>query len=222
MSRKRVAFINTVTTLPAVFKALVGELAPQVDMYNIVDESLLQDTIRRGSLSRLTIRRLVGYLEMAQEAGAEMAMVTCSSIGPAADIGRSLVDIPVLRVDEAMAESALECGLRIGVAATLATTMKPTVDLIERKAAEAGKNATVVSRLCAGAFEALTSGDAALHDQLVAQGLRELMPEVDVVVLAQASMARIVDSLPDSEKTRPIFSSPRLAVERLARLVAMN
>ncbi|HME09940.1 MAG TPA: aspartate/glutamate racemase family protein [Bryobacteraceae bacterium] len=222
MSSKRVAFVNTVTTLPSVFKALVNELAPQLDVFSIVDESLLQNTIRSGELTKPTILRLVNYLSMAQQAGADIVMVTCSSIGPAADIGRSLVDIPVLRVDEAMAERALECGSRIGVAATLSTTLKPTADLIQRKASEAGKHVTIVSKVCTGAFEALSAGDTNLHDCLVAQGLKELMSQVDVVVLAQASMARIVDSLAPSEKTLPIFSSPRLAVERLAKMVETN
>src|SRR5271166_1050121 len=222
MSSKRVAFVNTVTTLPSVFKALVNELAPQLDVFSIVDESLLQNTIRSGELTKPTILRLVNYLSMAQQAGADIVMVTCSSIGPAADIGRSLVDIPVLRVDEAMAERALEYGSRIGVAATLSTTLKPTADLIQRKAAEVSKQVTVVSKVCAGAFEALSAGDTGLHDRLVAQGLKELMSQVDVVVLAQASMARIVDALPPEEKTLPILSSPRLAIERLAKMVEMN
>ena len=222
MAAKRVAFINTVTNLPAVFKGLMTELAPQVDVFNIVDESLLQNTIRSGALSKSTIRRLVGYLESAQEAGADLIMVTCSSIGPAADLGRNMVDIPVLRVDEAMAMKAVACGTRIGVAATLSTTLGPTAALIERKAAEAGKTITVVSQLCAGAFEALLAGDTAAHDALVRKGLQELFPQVDVIVLAQASMARIVDALPESEKVLPVYSSPRLAVEHLAQLFAVN
>jgi Asp/Glu/hydantoin racemase len=216
----RVAFVHTAAMLPAVFKSLVAELAPQIDMYNILDESLLQDTIRDGELSKATIRRLVSYLALAQEAGAEMVMVTCSSIGPAADIGRSLVDVPVLRVDEPMAEKALEEGWRIGVAATVATTLRPTAALIERKAAELGKSVNVVSKLCDGAFEALLAGDGSKHDKLVKDGLRELIPSVDVIVLAQASMARIVETLSESERPLPIYSSPRLAVERLARLAA--
>jgi Asp/Glu/hydantoin racemase len=220
--RKRVAFINTVSSLPAVFKSLVNELAPQLDTFSIVDESLLQDTIRSGALSKTTIRRLISYLTLAQEAGADMVMVTCSSIGPAADIGRSMVDIPVLRVDEPMADKAVASGQRIGVAATLSTTLMPTAALIERKASEAGKKLTIVSKLCSGAFEALMSGDTARHDRLVEDGLRELIPNVDVIVLAQASMARIVDALPQSEKVLPIYSSPRLAVEHLARLVTVN
>ena len=218
MAGKRVAFVNTVSSLPAVFKGLVSELAPHLETYSIVDESLLQDTIRNGELSKATIRRLVSYLQLAQETGADLVMVTCSSVGPAADIGRTMVDIPVLRVDEPMAEKALSSGQRIGVAATLSTTLTPTASLIERKAAQAGKNVTIISKLCAGAFEALQSGDTARHDALVRAGLEELMPQVEVVVLAQASMARIVDALPPNGNRLPIYSSPRLAVEHLARI----
>jgi len=217
---KRVAFVHTVASLPPVFKSLMAELAPDLDVYHMVDESLLQNTIRAGELSKATIRRLVQYLALAEEAGADVVMVTCSSIGPAADIGRQMVDIPVLRVDEAMAEKALAGGRRIGVAATLSTTLQPTADLIERKAGESENNVQVISKLCAGAFEALMAGDTARHDALVAEGLRDLIPNVDVIVLAQASMARIVDNLPDTDKLVPIYSSPRLAVEHLARMVA--
>lgn len=222
MAEKRVAFVNTVSSLPSVFKGLMTELAPHIDVFSIVDESLLQDTIRNGALSKKTVRRLVSYLELAQDAGADLVMVTCSSIGPAADIGRSMVDIPVLRVDEPMAEKALTAGSRIGVAATLRTTLTPTVALIERKAAEKGKTVTVVSRICEGAFESLMAGDTERHDALIRQGLEELIPQVDVVVLAQASMARIAESLPHEAKAFPIYSSPRLAVEHLARIAEVN
>jgi Asp/Glu/hydantoin racemase len=219
---KRVAFVHTVANLPAVFKGLTAELAPDLDIFHMVDESLLQNTIRDGELSKATIRRLVSYLALAQEAGADLVMVTCSSVGPAAEIGRSMVDIPVLRVDDAMAEKALAGGRRIGVAATLSTTLRPTAALLESKASETGTAVKIVPKLCAGAFEALLAGDTAKHDHLVREGLRELIPNVDVVVLAQASMARIVDTLPDADKTRPIYSSPRLAVEQLARITAVD
>jgi hypothetical protein len=92
---KRVTFVHTVTSLSAVFKTLTQELAPDLDTFNIVDESLLQNTIRDGALSKATIRRLVTHMALAQEAGADVVMVTCSSVGPAVDIGRPMIDIPV-------------------------------------------------------------------------------------------------------------------------------
>ena len=58
-------------------------------------------------------------VQSAHEAGADAVMVTCSSIGPGVEVARQLLDLPIFRIDEAMAESAVNVGTRIGVAATL-------------------------------------------------------------------------------------------------------
>ena len=47
-----------------------------------------------------------------------------------------------------------------------------------------------------------------------------LMARVDVVVLAQASMARVLEGLPESERRVPVLSSPMLAMERLWSLLS--
>jgi hypothetical protein len=70
-----------------------------------------------------------------------------------------------------------------------------------------------------GAFAAVIGGDGAKHDELVGAALREMARDVDVIVLAQASMARVVDALRPQDKPVPILSSPRLAVEHLASLL---
>jgi Asp/Glu/hydantoin racemase len=216
---KRLAYIHTVTTLPSVFKALSSELIPDVDIFHVVDESLLQNTIRQNQLSRTTMRRLVGYVASANEAGADLVMVTCSSVGPAVDLAKSMYDFPVLRVDQPMADLAVKTGQRIGVAATLQTTLDPTASLIRMRADAAGKQVEVTTRLCQGAFQAVISGDTERHDALVKTGLQELMSKVDVIVLAQASMARVVENLSKEERRVPILSSPRLAVEYLAKFI---
>jgi len=216
---KRLAYLHTVAGLTATFKALSDELLPGIDLFHIVDESLLQNTIRANQLTPQTMRRLLRLVISAEEAGADVVMVTCSSVGPAVEASRPFVSIPVLRVDEPMAELAVQSGVTIGVAATLPTTLKPTADLISSVAARQGKSIRVVSKLCEGAFQAVVSGDPARHDQLVSAGLQELAPQVDVVVLAQASMARVIETLPAETRRVPILSSPRLAVERLAQLI---
>ena len=216
---KRLAYLHTVAGLTATFKALSDELLPSIDLFHIVDESLLQNTIRANQLTPQTMRRLLRLVISAEEAGADVVMVTCSSVGPAVEASRPFLRIPVLRVDEPMAELAVQSGVTIGVAATLPTTLKPTADLISSVAARQGKSIRVVSKLCEGAFQAVVSGDPARHDQLVSAGLQELAPQVDVVVLAQASMARVIETLPAESRRVPILSSPRLAVERLAQLI---
>ena len=139
---------------------------------------------------------------------------------PAVEAGARLTGVPVLRVDQPMADQAVATGRRIGVIATLSTTLEPTADLIQRRAALAGKEITLVAKLCDGAFEALMSGDGATHDAKVAAALRELSQQVDVMVLAQASMARVVDALPAADRQIPILASPGIAVDYLATVLA--
>jgi Asp/Glu/hydantoin racemase len=212
----RLAFVHTVTSLHSVFTDLCRELIPGADLFHVVDESLLQNTIRNNRLTKPDARRLLGYLVSAQEAGAQAAMVTCSSMGMAVEWSRNYLDIPVFRVDEPMVEMAIRIGARIGVAATLQTTMNPTVELIHARAATTGKEVKVTTRLCEGAFAAVMAGNTARHDALVTEGLRDLLSTSDVIVLAQASMARIANNMPAELRQIPILSSPRLAVEHLA------
>jgi Asp/Glu/hydantoin racemase len=124
--------------------------------------------------------------------------------------------VPVLRVDQPMADKAVQTGKKIGVIATLPTTLGPTSDLVKRRAKAAGKEIELISVLCEGAFDALMSGDAATHDAMVAAALKDLVTKVDVVVLAQASMARVVATLDDADKKIPILASPEIAMQHLA------
>lgn len=213
ITKKKLALLHTVAGLTTTFQQLCTELMPNVEIYHIVDESLLKNTIREGAPSPATYRRLASYLRGAEEAGADAVLVTCSSMGPCVEAARPMIGIPVIRVDEPMAEKAVQTGARIGVAATLATTLKPTTELIERKAALTGEKHTITSKLCEGAFEAVVGGDTSTHDRIVSQSLRELDAKTDVIVLAQASMARVLDTMKPSEMHVPVLSSPRLGVQ---------
>lgn len=219
MEKKTLGLIHTSATLVPVFQQLCSELLPDVNVFNIVDDSLIKDVISKGEMTSTTARRVVDYVGSAEAAGADYIMVTCSSIGAAVETAASLTKVPVLRVDQPMADLAVSTGRRIGVIATLPTTLAPTSDLVRRRAALAGKEIALTSRLCEGAFEALMSGDAARHDAMVADALRELSTQVDVILLAQASMARVVQTLDESEKRVPIIASPPQAVKHLATVL---
>ncbi len=216
---KTLAFIHTAPVIIPVFMDLHKKEMPDVDAFNIVDESLLKNTIRDGTLSETTIRRLVGHVQSAQDGGANAVLVTCSSIGPAVEPARKAVPIPVIRVDEAMAEEAVWLGRKIGVAATLSSTLEPTVALLKATAAAQQREAEISSCLCDGAFEAVSSGDPAAHDRIVTARLLELMECVDVIVLAQASMARVVAVIPAEKRKAPILSSPELAMARAKQVM---
>ena len=219
MKRKKLGLVHTSATLVPVFAALCKEKLPNVDVFNIADDSLVRGIREAGSLTATIARRVANYLESAELAGADYIMVTCSSIGPAVEAGAKLIGVPVLRVDQPMADKAVAAGKKIGVIATLSTTLEPTADLISRRAAIAGKKIELTSKLVDGAFEALMAGDGATHDAKVAVALKELSKHVEVIVLAQASMARVVDSLAAEDKRVPILASPSIAVDFLATVL---
>jgi Asp/Glu/hydantoin racemase len=219
MKRKTLGLVHTSATLVPLFAQLCKEKLSGVDTFNLADDSLIKDVIRRGELTPQTARRAVEHIASAEAAGADYILVTCSSIGRAVEMAAGLSAVPVLRVDQPMADRAVQMGRKIGVIATLPTTLEPTADLIQRRAQKAGRQVELTSRLCAGAFDALMSGDAAKHDAMVAEALRELSQQVEVIVLAQASMARVVEGLAEAEKRVPILASPTLAVEYLATVL---
>jgi len=210
-----VAYLHTSHVLIPVFTEVSRQVLPEAEQFHMVDESLIRNTIRDRTLTTTTARRLLGMIDSARQGGADAVLVTCSSIGPAVSTAAGLFDFPVIRVDDAMAEEAVRAGHRIGVAATLRATLEPTVALLLEKAAAARREVRVVESLCEGAFEAVLAGDTVTHDRLLGEALARLVNDVDVVVLAQASMARFAQALPPDPTRAPILSSPWLAVKRL-------
>lgn len=219
MAGKRLGLLHTSATLVPVFQQLCDAKLLGVDVFDQVDDSLIKDVIAHGRLRPEIAARVASHVTDMESAGADFIMVTCSSIGRAVEAAAAKATVPVLRVDQPMADRAVATGKRIGVIATLPTTLEPTADLIGRRAAAAGRTIELVSRLCDGAFAALMSGDPATHDAMVAAALQELVAEVDVVALAQASMARVVDTLPQTNRRTPILASPALAVDYLATVL---
>jgi Asp/Glu/hydantoin racemase len=205
------AFIHTSHVLIPLFSRLAREILPECETFHMTDESLIRNTIRAGHLTATTKRRLISMVGSAREGGADAVMVTCSSIGEAAALARDLFDFPVFRIDDAMARAAVQSGRRIGVAATLRTTLDPTIRLLKETAATSGREIAVVPSLCEGAFEAVIAGDTERHDTILIESLNRLRSQVDVVVLAQASMARVIDRMHLNGGPQ-MLSSPELAL----------
>lgn len=217
---KKVAYLHTVSSLVGLFNELSKELLPPAtEVFHIADELLLKTVMAQGGLSPFIYQRVAENVVAAERAGATIVQCTCSSISPCVEASRPLAGIPVLKIDDAMIDKALSMGKRIGVAATAPTTLKPTSELLQAKAALRKEGVIVDSLLCEGAFSALSAGDMETHDRLVGQALRELMSRNDVVILAQASMARVANTMPAEQQIIPILSSPRLAVEAMARVL---
>jgi Asp/Glu/hydantoin racemase len=210
-----IAVVHTGPVTIQPIKEQISEQIPEARVINIMDDSLLNDVRSAGHLTPEVASRIHAYMANAQAMHVDIILNACSSVGEAVDSVRHFVNTPIVKIDEAMAEEASSIGRRIGVVATVSTTLEPTVRLIKKKADELGRAIEVTERIAEGAFEALLRADAAQHDEILKNTISSLAEQVDVVVLAQVSMARLVPQLAGVRV--PVLSSPRSGVAALKR-----
>jgi aspartate/glutamate racemase len=212
-----VGLLHTVPALAPTFDALIGEQAPRLRRVHVADAWLLATARRAGVTDE--VRAAVGqHVRHLEDTGAGAVLVTCSSIGEAAEEAAATVRIPVVRVDAAMAQEAVRLAAggsgRIAVLATLESTLGPTGRLVERSAA--GRPVQVSATVVAGAAEKADAGDRAGADALVAAAVRQAAAQADVIVLAQASMAGAARA---AGADVPVLTSPAGGVRALLAVV---
>lgn len=215
---RKIGFVHTGVAIADMFKPMIAERLPGVSTFHIVDDSLIQDLLQAEKFTPSILKRLCNQVELAEEAGAEIIMVTCSSIAPGVDVARKMVSVPVMKIDEPMAEKAVSLSDSIGVMATAKTTMGPSVKLIEEKAAEAKKKVTIHQTLSSEAFGCFLRGDMQAHDEIVKEAAQELKGKVGVIVLAQASMGHLAEDI-QAITGVPVLKSPPLAMDALVEKV---
>ncbi|MCF0228714.1 MAG: Asp/Glu/hydantoin racemase, partial [Parasporobacterium sp.] len=131
---KKVAVIHTSEVTLSKLKDLFAEIIPDVEMINIIDDSLLAEVKKNGHITPHVTSRVCEYAKIAQDLGACMILNQCSSVGEACSVARNLISIPYLKIDEPMDQKAVELGSKIAVIGTVASTMGPSCRLVEEMA----------------------------------------------------------------------------------------
>ncbi len=221
MTQATVTLVHTVAPLLAVFSQLGSQILPAVRLLHILDEPLRERFYARG-LSPDDTARLLSHVRAAEDAGTRAVLVTCSTWSLAVDEIRPQACVPIFKIDEQMVAQAIAMGSRIGVLATARSTLEPSRALFLAQAAKTGRQITLEMVLVEGALEALLAGDGAQHDYLVKKAALTLAPRVDVIALAQASMARVLDVMPATELPVPVLSSPHTALEQVRAYLAAH
>jgi hypothetical protein len=212
-------FLHTAPSNVAVFDALLKELAPDVPVKHIVDEAILREVRDAGAVTPYVVERVDQTMSHVTT-DASLVLCTCSTIGGLAEAERP----NVLRVDRPMAEKAVSLGTRIGVAATLQSTLEPTKALIRDVASQAGVDVHITELFLASAWPFMERGDNEGYAREIATKLAEACAAqtFDVIVLAQASMAAAEPLCAALGLPCPMLSSPRLGVEAALARLARN
>ena len=216
--KKRIVLIHAVATAIPPIRDAFKEGWPEAEISNLLDDGLTGALSREGGLTPRIVQRICDLATYAARTGADGILFSCSAFTPAMDVAKELVTIPVLKPDEAMIAAALESGRRIGVVATMPATAPTQAAQLQAAAAERGKTIQVETAAVPEALKALNAGDTATHDRLVAEAAERLAPRVDVICLAQFSMAR-ARAVAQARVRVPVLTSPAAAVARLKAML---
>ena len=119
------------------------------------DPSIIADAVKNGSPSHEALKRLNAMYARAAEAGAEAILNICSSVGDfaaACQGAYALMGVPLVRIDEEMAMRATASYDRIGVIATLSSTLEPSLRLLWACAEKQGRTVELQGVLADNAF----------------------------------------------------------------------
>jgi Asp/Glu/hydantoin racemase len=214
--------VSFLHTSPAAIGPLMqhcGEHAPDLEITNQLDDGLLR--LLAAGRADVVEQRLREMLRAAREVyGAKLAMVTCSSVTPAIIAAlRPEAGIPLFKIDDPMAAGAVAAGSRIGVVMTFPPTQAPTSRLLSSAAEAAGKQVELVPLLVPEAYQALLAGRAEEHDELLIPRVVDLAEEVEAIVLAQVSLARLLPKLEGRTGGVPVFSSLTASLAKIREIL---
>lgn len=213
----KIGLVYTSTT-PELIELVEREVRKQlgeVQAVSLQDPSILTEVREEGCVTAAPAARLISMYMKAVEEGAEAILNICSSVGEVADsvqVAAKYIGVPIVRIDEEMCREAVRRGRRIGVMATLPTTLEPTKGTIRRMARECGKKVELIDCLVEGAFGL----DQEQFRGRMTEMARTIADQVDVIVFAQGSMAYCEEYIA-GKIGKIVLSSPRFGAAELKK-----
>lgn len=203
-----IVYTNTTPELKQfVNKELIKQLGNNFQHIDFEDPSILDEIRKAGYVTATAAARLVGGYTEAINAGADVILNCCSSVGEVVDSVQDFAKftgVPIVKIDEEMCREAIRSGSRIGIMATLASTLNPTKNMLLRLSREMHKQTVLIDGLIDGAFG--LSQDKFKEKML--EKAKDLAPLTDVLLFAQGSMAYSEEYI--HQKTgKIVVSSPR-------------
>ena len=214
----KVGIVYTATTpesVEAINAEIREKLGKQIEIINYQDSTILEEVCMQGYVTSPAAARLVSMFMQAVCDGVDAILSCCSSVGEVVDASQDLArytGIPIVRIDEEMCREAVRLGKRIGILATIPTTLEPTKNTVLRVAREMNRQVMLVDGFMKGAFGI----EQDVFKKIICDKVGEIIEQVDTILLAQGSMAYTEEILVKRFQ-KPVLSSPRFGVAALAK-----
>ncbi|HEX5433306.1 MAG TPA: aspartate/glutamate racemase family protein [Candidatus Angelobacter sp.] len=204
---KTIGIIHAIHLTIRAMQPFLDRYIPDVEVIHLCDDTIQRDNISAGVgvIPKHNYFRFAQYAHNLQESGVELILLACSTFNYAAELARPMIDIPILQIDRPMMELAVSRGHRVGLLATLATTVPSSERLLKIVAAEKNSPVEITTVLRPEAFAAIQKGDTETHNRILLEEIDKLSGKVDSIVMAQLSMSALEPYL--GKTAVPVYNS---------------
>jgi aspartate/glutamate racemase len=219
-TNKTLGIIHAVNLTIRAMQPFLERYIPDIEVVHLCDDTIQRDNIRPGVgvIPKRNYFKFAQYAYNLQEAGADVILLACSTFNYAAELARPMIDVPILQIDRPMMELAVCQGRRVGLLATLSTTVPSSERLLRIVAAEQKKEVEVTTVLREEAFRAIQKGDAETHNAILLEEIERLSGKVDSIVMAQLSMSALAPHLTGMRV--PVYDSGTTGFGRIRHMMA--
>ena len=156
----------------------------------------------------------------------DAVLISCSTMNRAFSQVKKHMEpygVPVVQIDEAMMEEAVNTEGKILVIATHGPTVRSTQNLLTETAERLGKKVNFAGATIEEAFELLGTGKIKEHNTAIADTISDSLAKekIDIVVLAQLSMSVFAFDYTDPKKTFgvKVLNSGETGFERAGKIL---
>ncbi len=219
LTGKTLGIIHAAFITHQMVQKYIKEFIPEVTVAHAGDDTIQMknNEAQVGTIPKVNYFKFVTLANFLKEGGVDAILLACSTFNRAVDHAQSLIDIPMMQIDRPMMDLAVQDGRKIGLLATLPSTVPSSERLLMKAAKEAGKEIEVKTVLSSNAFEALLDQNIALHNEILLTEIEKLSGDVDAIVLAQLSMSALEPEL--SGIKVPVYNSGRTGFANVRKVL---
>jgi aspartate/glutamate racemase len=219
LEKRTLGIIHASILTVGAMKPYIDSIIPEVSIMHVVDDTIQRDNILagKGVIPKVNYYKFAQYAHNLEEAKADLILLACSTFNYAAELARPMINTPIAQIDRPMMEKAVKTGRRVGLLATLETTLPSSRRLLDIIAREAGSEIECETVLCAEAFKEYSKGNIERHNELLIGEIEKLSQNVDSIVMAQLSMSALAPFL--NETKVPVYNSGTTGLTRVREML---
>jgi aspartate/glutamate racemase len=219
LSNKTIGLIHASSLTIPIAKPFIQEIIPEVQVMHLCDDTIQRDNLSAGVgvIPKINYFKFATYAHFLEEAKVDLIVLMCSTFNRAVEFARPMINVPMLQIDRPMMELAVKTGKRIGLLATLPTTVPSSERLLRVVAEEMGKEIEIKTILSSEAFKELERGNTERHNEILLEEIDKLSREVDCICMAQISMSVLESRLTNTRV--PVYNSGRTGFTRVREIL---